>query len=117
MTTTDWQTWLTAQIAAANARLTAQTGTASLCEIGRAGGVTGGLKYEEGRLAALFALRRLPPADRAALAAEHARWRAELARQQAQPRPAPSWVAYAQGALDACAAALALVEGQITPGG
>jgi hypothetical protein len=85
------------------------TGGASMCQIHKDGRVTGGLKYQEGRLVVLGAIIRqvkeLPPAIppdslAAILTAEAAHWEADLARYRAAERPAIPWVAYSQGGVD-----------------
>lgn len=87
------------------------TGSATMCQIHKDGRVTGGLKYQEGRLVVLGSVIRqirqraqedtLPGLLDSILSAEAARWSAQLARYQAAERPAIAWVAYSQGGLDA----------------
>lgn len=86
------------------------TGSATMCQIHKDGRVTGGLKYQEGRLVVLGSVIRqirqraqadsLPGLLDSILSAEAARWSAQLARYQAAERPAITWVAYSQGGLD-----------------
>lgn len=86
------------------------TGSATMCQIHKDGRVTGGLKYQEGRLVVLGSVIRqirqlaqddsLPDLLDGLLTAEAARWSAQLARYQAAERPAIIWVAYSQGGLD-----------------
>lgn len=111
--------WVEEQSEAAARSLSAQTGDRAICEMHKDGRVTGGLKYDEGRLVALNAVRRIiaataadnrPATEVAAeLAAERARWRNQLADHQARKRPALPWVAYFQGGDDAITAALEFV--------
>jgi len=87
-----------------------QMGGGTLCQVHKDGRVTGGLKYQEGRLGGLGnvrrAIRRLP-ADADLMAAladflttETADWSSQLQRYQAAERPAITWVAYYQGGVD-----------------
>jgi hypothetical protein len=100
---------LDAAIATVQASLARQMGDATACQLHKDGRVTGGLKYDEGRLVALSNLRRTlrrqegatPAGLDAALAAERAEWQELLARHQAAAKPSLPWVAYAQGGLDA----------------
>lgn len=97
------------QLAAAEQAVMASTGGAAWCQLQRDGRVTGGVKYDEGRLAALMAARRrLRSADPATwaqvLAEELAQWQQALAEVQAQPKPAMPWLAYRQGGVDALTA-------------
>jgi hypothetical protein len=86
-----------------------EAGGEAVCKLHKDGRVSGGLKYEEGRVVALRDLQRAlrmleddAAADQiqALLAAELVRWQADLDHQLAQNRPLP-WVAYAQGGVDA----------------
>lgn len=84
----------------------AQMGSATMCEIHKDGQVTGGLKYEEGRLVVygdlIRAAKQLDSADDfpATVTAMQAKWEKQLARYQSQtPRSMP-WVAYSQGGVD-----------------
>ena len=108
--TADLTTWLAQQVESTGASMAAQMGAQTLCELHHSGRVTGGLKYEEGKLAAFSALRRAlqhsddPAATMTAILAD---WEADLARYiTADPRSMP-WVAYAQGGVDACRLCLA----------
>lgn len=86
------------------------TGSATMCQIHKDGRVTGGLKYQEGRLVILGSIiRQVRQLNHNAplrvsldriLTAETAYWSAQLARHQAAERPAITWVAYSQGGLD-----------------
>jgi hypothetical protein len=82
---------LDAAIDAVQASLARQMGDDTVCQLHKDGRVTGGLKYDEGRLVALSNLRRTvrrqegaAPADLdAALSAERGEWQQLLARHQA----------------------------------
>lgn len=102
-------------------RLTAATGTTSLCEDGRSGTSRPGAKYHEGAVSALAEVRRALTATRrsgapqdgdADVALVHRvrdQWRAESAR-----TTAPVWRTYRTGGVDALDA---LVEAVGTPEG
>lgn len=95
-----------AQIVAAEHALIAATGGENVCRLDKAGRATGGMKYNEGRLVALRAARRLAQSAKAAetwAAVRQLRdeWHANLRTQQARERPAPQWLAYTQGGADA----------------
>lgn len=100
---------LDAAIAAVQASLARQMGDATACQLHKDGRVTGGLKYDEGRLVALSNLRRslrrqtfpTQTALEAVLAEERTEWQELLARHQGAVKPSLPWVAYAQGGLDA----------------
>lgn len=102
--------WVEATGAAMASRLGSQT----LCEVHKSGQVTGGVKYDEGRMAAFSDLKRAlrggdslaADALRDLFTAQADRWQAQLERHQAQPQPSMPWVAYSQGGLDACREAL-----------
>ncbi|WP_041454582.1 hypothetical protein [Anaerolinea thermophila] len=82
-----------------------QSGGASFCQVQRDGRVTGGLKYEEGRMVALhFARRALQQRGEAGLAdieEEEQTWLKALADLQAKPSLPMLWLAYRQGGVDA----------------
>jgi hypothetical protein len=110
---------LDALLAATERSLIAQTAGTTVCRLQQDGRVTGGMKYDEGRLVTLSAARRRlrsmgdTPACtdyRADLERELAVWRAALRAQQERPRPAVTWLAYRQGGVDALAQTLSLVE-------
>lgn len=107
--------WVEAKISEVSRSLAGRTGSQAVCQIHKQGRVTGGLKYDEGQLVALNAVRRLlagmaGPCSAeeiaAALEAERAKWESNLAGHQARERPALPWVAYYQGGLDAVTSAL-----------
>jgi len=89
----------------------AQAGKASFCQLQKDGRVTGGVKYDEGWLVALFAARRAlkdrlslrEDACQAAIAVELADWREALTAQQVKEPPPIPWIAYRQGGVDALA--------------
>jgi len=81
-------------------------GDTSVCQIHKDGQVTGGLKYQEGRLVAVSdAMRQIKAQQQAdvdaIVLAQLEKWQAQLTRHQTQAQPALSWVAYAQGGVDA----------------
>lgn len=94
------------------ASMKAHMGSQTMCEIHKDGSVSGGLKYDEGRLVVLGDmlrwLREVDPftdeAVRAYLAEQAARWGKLLARHTGAERPSMPWVAYSQGGADMCAA-------------
>lgn len=95
-----------AQLAAAEHALLAATGGTNVCQLDKAGRATGGAKYQEGRLVALRAARRLVQSADATLVRARIRqlgdqWHADLTAQQVRPRPSMPWLAYTQGGLDA----------------
>ncbi len=111
--------WLEQRIAAAERSLTDQTGGTNVCRLQQDGRVTGGMKYDEGRLVALNTVRRQLVAaqqegtavdQRAMLAHEASEWREALRVQQARERPAIQWVAYRQGGVDALEELLAMID-------
>ncbi len=96
-------------VAAAEQEALAIAGGEAGCQLQRDGRVTGGVKYSEGKLAALMALRRqLRAAEPAAwtqlLMAELVRWQEALTHIRRQPQPSLPWLAYRQGGVDALAA-------------
>lgn len=102
--------WIEQRIARAERSLTDQTGGANVCKLHHDGRVTGGMKYDEGQLVALNAVRRRIRAagetgedlDLGKLVAQDlAEWREALRVQQARERPSIQWVAYRQGGVDA----------------
>ncbi len=92
-------------------------GGASYCEIHKDGRVSGGLKYDEGRLVVIGAALRYArdavtaeswaDAMRAYLLRERDTWRAMLELHQGRSHRSIAWIAYAQGGLDACESLLA----------
>lgn len=106
------------QLAAAEQAVLASTGGAGWCQLQRDGRVTGGVKYDEGRLAALMGIRRrlraADPADWPQLLADELhQWQQALAAVQAQPQPSMPWLAYRQGGVDALTALQEVVTGQV----
>ncbi|MGB9631991.1 MAG: hypothetical protein ACPL8I_01560 [Chloroflexaceae bacterium] len=103
------------RIAVAEHSLTDQTGGTNVCQLQQDGRVTGGMKYDEGRLVALSALRRrLREAGggdpRPIVAQDLATWQEALEAQQARERPAIQWVAYNQGGVDALEEVLQVID-------
>ncbi|NWG18061.1 MAG: hypothetical protein HXY41_15665 [Chloroflexi bacterium] len=107
-----------ARIEAVTASMQQHLGGQTLCQIHKDGRVTGGLKYDEGRLVALRAALRqikaaadpLPDALLDVLRAEAARWQEQLRRFQNQEQQSIPWIAYNQGGADACADVLRLFD-------
>jgi hypothetical protein len=86
------------------------TGGQAVCQLHKDGRVTGGVKYREGRLVALYNLRRrvavLEDGELARASDEVrdecATWQEIIDRQRNTERPSVSWLAYGQGGMDAC---------------
>lgn len=86
------------------------TGGQAVCQLHKDGRVTGGVKYYEGRLVALYSIRRsmagLTDVEWArageAIENERATWQELIDRHRRAERPSPPWLAYGQGGLDAC---------------
>lgn len=76
-------------------------GNQTMCELHKDGRVSGGLKYDEGRLVVVrAAMRKLRSGDDPALEDELTKWQHQLDRYQNQePRSMP-WIAYSQGGVD-----------------
>ena len=101
--------YLEAEMAAAAAAMEVELGADSMCTVHRDGRVTGGLKYQEGRLSAFAEARRLAraPSDiESALTAQQQRWSDEFERRRKSSPPSLPWVAYATGGVDASRGAL-----------
>jgi len=111
-----FQQYMTAQLGAmrqdCEAQLRQAIGDSTMCALHKEGRITGGLKYQEGRLVVLGTMlrqaKRLPASDDAARAAlmglldeENARWQAQLTTYEAQKPQSLAWVAYSQGGVDA----------------
>ncbi len=95
-------------------------GGQTICQLHKDGHVTGGMKYDEGRLVVLGAiLRRLKQSDDSGtdllgglhdfVQAEQQRWQSQLQQHQNTEQPSMSWIAYSQGGVDACTQALAII--------
>lgn len=103
-------TVLQEHLARAEKSLQSVTANRSLCELTKAGQVTKGVKYYEGQLQALYKLRRLllPLAEgdseqfTARIQSERDGYQALFNHYQAMEYPPSAWLAYYQGALDAC---------------
>ena len=102
----------------AEQKYTLHTGAQTTCQLHKDGRVTGGLKYDEGRLVALTAARRIErklqeSGDNTligALQAERNQWQRKLLTYQSADRPSLMWIAYHQGGVDAFDEVLALFE-------
>lgn len=107
--TEHWKAFLEGEMTAAAAAMEGELGADSMCTVHRDGRVTGGLKYQEGRLSAFAEARRLAraPSDiEAALTAQLQRWSDEFERRRTSSTRSMAWVAYATGGLDASREAL-----------
>lgn len=96
---------LAARLAASTADLQRLGAGAAICTFSRAGVAVPGLKYTEGRWAALRQVQRSPLFERdsaGAVAEVVADWADDLTRQQAR-QAGPDWIAYRTGGLDALA--------------
>ncbi len=100
----------------AERQLQGQMGNETACTLHKDGRITGGLKLAEGRMVALHTLIRLVrdapvEADLTALVdAERSAW--QQRRDEARRRTPSSlpWLAYAQGGIDACTDAHAILS-------
>jgi hypothetical protein len=82
--------------------LTSAAGDASLCSISRSAGSVPGVKYLEGRMAALREIARARRAGQdvaAAAAGAHRRWSEHLDRARSRDM-GPDWIAYDAGGVD-----------------
>ncbi len=112
-------TWLEQKIQNAEQEYALHTGAQTVCQLHKDGRVTGGLKYDEGRLVALTAARRLvrkhlgdsADALHSVLSAEQDRWRRKLQIYRSAERPSMTWIAYYQGGVDALDELLAQIAG------
>lgn len=97
------------QIARVERAYKVHSGSQPVCQLHKDGRVTGGLKYDEGRLVALMDLRRSMRQVEGAgdgdvmavIEAELDRWRRDLHTYRSAPRPSLPWIAYNQGSVDA----------------
>lgn len=97
-------TWLEEEIVLAGEAMSQELGEGSVCTVHKDGRVTGGLKYQEGRMIALADVRRaLVRGERETVALNVAekRWSAEFERRRSSSPSSPMWVSYATGGLDA----------------
>jgi len=107
--------WLDQETARAEQDFARHAGNQSACQLHKDGRVTGGMKYDEGRLVALTTLWRIvsmreawePAILAAALEQEQSRWQAALQTYQNAEHPSIPGVAYNQGGVDAIAAGCA----------
>ena len=113
--------WLDQKIENTEQEFTLHAGAQSVCQLHKDGRVTGGLKYDEGRLVALTAARRIAWKHQnrgdstdnslsSALQAERDRWQRTLQTYQSAGRPSIMWIAYNQGGVDALDDLLAQVS-------
>lgn len=104
-----WLAHLEEEMDAAAAAMEGELGEQSMCSVHRDGRVTGGLKYQEGRLTAVAEAIRVARGSsdiEAELVAQLQRWSDELDRRRAASPPSMAWVAYASGGVDASEDAL-----------
>ena len=98
-----WLEWPDDEIGAAAAAMSEELGAATYCRVHKDGRVTGGLKYHEGRMAALAEARRLargPGNVKVALSPfGRAGWSSQ--RRRAAEPASPPWVSYATGGFEA----------------
>ncbi len=95
-----------------------QSGGEGVCQLHKDGRVSGGLKFEEGRLVALLWARRqiLPensPEYLGLLKTEIRNWQNELQALQQKQSPSLPWLAYRQGGLEALLFAVELVNSSL----
>ncbi|MCB9436369.1 MAG: hypothetical protein H6673_05160 [Anaerolineales bacterium] len=102
--------WLETQQQQAESTLQAQLGNQTWCEIHTDGQVTGGLKYEEGRLIVITTLRRqLKSGDQdpqSMIEVLLNQWQQQLEHHIQQKPSSMPWIAYSQGGVDMCREAL-----------
>lgn len=104
-----WVAYLDGEIALAAATMQVELGEESACTVHKDGRVTGGLKYQEGRLNAFAEARRLAkdPVDIAdALVRYKTRWVEELDKRRNASQPSMPWLSYATGGAEAAEAAV-----------
>lgn len=83
-----------------------QTGGATVCQLQKDGRISGGIKYDEGRLVALTTIQRIFKQKsslrnfRISLQTEMKTWQQNLAIHKSRGNPAIQWVAYLQGGVD-----------------
>jgi hypothetical protein len=104
-----WISWLDDQIEASAESMRSELGGATACRVHKDGRVTGGMKYQEGRMAAFAEARRLGASGSDdlsdALATFERRWLDELEHRASAEQPSRPWVAYATGGAEAARAA------------
>ncbi len=104
------------RIAAVGESMMGQMNNQSLCQIQKDGCITGGLKYDEGRLETLQTFRRLIAEhlehSPGLIHAEVLRREAQLERFQQQSHPSIQWLAYWLGAVDMAHEILVWIDGK-----
>lgn len=92
-------------------------GGQTMCEVHKDGRVTGGLKYEEGRLVVIGDVIRYakqhPDNLHSTIITETQKWRSQLERHQSKDQPALTWIAYSQGGVDMYEQLLAWLKQQV----
>jgi hypothetical protein len=104
-----WIAYLDGEIALAAANMEVELGEESACTVHKDGRVTGGLKYQEGRLNSFAEARRLardPAGLEDGLSRYKTKWEQELDRRRSAHRPSMPWISYATGGLQAAEAAV-----------
>ena len=100
-----WLSWLDRQIETAADSMRAELGDATACRVHKDGRVTGGLKYQEGRMTAFAEARQLGGIGSSdlgdALERFERRWLDELDQRSSADQPSVPWVAYATGGAEA----------------
>jgi len=83
-----------------------QAGGAAVCQLHKDGRISGGIKYDEGRLVALAAIQRMlklkssPQDILHTLQTELKTWQQGLDVHQGKEKPSMQWIAYLQGGVD-----------------
>lgn len=111
--------WLESQIELAARTMSQELGGDSVCTIHKDGRVTGGLKYQEGRMSALAEVRRRLRQTLSfgqAIDEAEASWLAEFERRKSSQPPSPLWASYATGGLDAVREARNSIEASAVSG-
>lgn len=100
--------WLEQEILRAEQDFLLHTGNENACQLHKDGRVTGGMKYDEGRLVVLMTVRRIvrvqdawePEQLAETLENERAKWHKALDTYQNAAHPSIPWLAYSQGGVD-----------------
>lgn len=83
-----------------------QTGGAAVCQLHKDGRISGGMKYDEGRLVALAAIQRMLKLKSSlqdilhSLQTEMTTWQQGLDVHRGKENPSMQWIAYLQGGVD-----------------
>ncbi|MBW7885822.1 MAG: hypothetical protein H3C34_24960 [Caldilineaceae bacterium] len=109
--------WLDDRLQRVEREFTIHAGGKTTCQLHKSAETTDRLKYDEGQLVALHNIRRAlqqieawhPDTAQTLVEDERARWDRMLNTYRAAARPAPAWLAYSQGGLDALEALLSVL--------